>query len=373
MKDNPFSPGTGTDPAYFAGRTYEEKQVQLLLNSTLGEKNKFGLMQRTPKTPIVFVGPRGVGKTVLVNRAIEKAREMNIFPCIVTKKELDDNYKGLITYLTENKFEEIANRLKEFRINLSQIIEVGGTIQTPSRVLRRVLETKSLQEPLLLVFDEAQTYESESFSLLVNSIQDVISAKYPVAVIFAGTPDLEIKLISIGAGFMSRANYLNIDNLNENETKEALSKPFTDENIEFEKHALDVIAKETEKYPYFVQLIGSKTWEFIEQDNNNKVTINDTEEIIAEYHAAKLKYYAQRKNEIKKSDNRDVLKEIIEYIHSKAEPIDSDELEEFLDSKYDGKGFELINELKNLGIVRTENENIVSGIPSFFSYIVKEK
>ena len=64
-RDNPFSPGAGTQPPELAGRDSILEQANVALAR---------IQRGRSSKSVILVGLRGVGKTVLLNRIWEKAK-----------------------------------------------------------------------------------------------------------------------------------------------------------------------------------------------------------------------------------------------------------------------------------------------------------
>ena len=95
--------------------------------------------------------------------------------------------------------------------------------------------------------------------MLLNASQ-AVSAEWPFLLVLAGTPNLENHLNAMGVTFWSRALQLRVGRLTETASAEAIRRPFAEEGIRMADDALVVTAEVSQRYPYFVQLLGDAVW-----------------------------------------------------------------------------------------------------------------
>ena len=77
---NPYTPGAGTKPNFLAGRD----DVIFKIANQINDVRKGGMARHS-----IFYGVRGVGKTVLLNKIEEIAREQNVLFCHIECAEHD--------------------------------------------------------------------------------------------------------------------------------------------------------------------------------------------------------------------------------------------------------------------------------------------
>lgn len=70
FKVNPYRPGAGLMPVYIAGRDEDIQNVSQMFDA---------LTMDIPTQSIIFSGLRGVGKTVLINKAAKYCRRKRYF------------------------------------------------------------------------------------------------------------------------------------------------------------------------------------------------------------------------------------------------------------------------------------------------------
>ena len=111
---NPFTPGAGYLPPQLAGRNQVIEDGEVVALRTKLQRAERGLM---------LIGPRGVGKTVLLKCLSEHARENGIVPVI---SEIRNDKSDL---------EELAQKLKEALYTLDFRCKVKSCIQEAFSVL----------------------------------------------------------------------------------------------------------------------------------------------------------------------------------------------------------------------------------------------
>ena len=288
---NPFKPGTGGLPPYFAGR---ETERSLLLE--LFEDLRAG---SPPARPVIFYGPRGNGKTALLKWARQKI-------------EADGGLEG--TWLTPDKIpttERLASellpdswmeRLAPTNISVAGV-GVGFRESDRPRRLAVALEARAKAQPLVLFLDEAHMIDPEVGRLLLNAAQDATGSA-PFLLVLAGTPDIEDGLRGIGASFWHRAEICPLGRLDSEAAAEAIRRPLADHEISIESEALERIVRESHGYPYFVQLWGRAVWKRAapSPDGNRRVTAAVAEAAAGDFKTTQERYYWLRFNELDEAD-----------------------------------------------------------------------
>ena len=284
----PFRPGAGRLPPYLAGRTEE----QALFRSRLARLDRG---QPTP-SEIILYGPRGNGKTALL---VWMEKETESVPGVevidMTPSEFD----------TTTEFAEIL--LPEFW--WETVRPTGSTVRgfewrpgknAPAPGIRSVLELRSKKKPLLLLLDEAHTLDPRVGEELLNAAQEV-GRKAPFLLVLAGTPDLRTHLGTMGVSFWNRSHKLRIDRLDESAAADAIRLPLEAEGVPIDDDALAHIVRESEGYPYFLQLWGAAVWNrdaSSPTDRPQRLTAADTDACRSVFESERDDYYLDRYDEL---------------------------------------------------------------------------
>ncbi len=285
----PFRPGFGGQPPYLAGREKEQ--------TTLGRYVEALAAGEAPGTAIVLHGPRGNGKTVLLGWMRRLAeREGAIRPLTLAPSGIPD----------DARLGELLRPRSWWRRLAAGGVELGGFGGRlgPERrpPAEQILAGRARRAPLLLLVDEAHTLELEVGRSLLNACQQV-STELPLLLVLAGTPDLEGRLNAMGASFWSRALRMRIGRLAPDAAREALRRPFADHGVALDSGALDRMARESQGYPYFVQLLGSLVWWGIAASTRpSHVTIEVVEAALPEFNRERRDFYRLRVEELMERD-----------------------------------------------------------------------
>lgn len=312
LPNSPFSPGWGGIPPTIAGR-YE--QEALLVRHC--EQLQGGGRSRA----VILVGPRGNGKTVLINWINKYADTLGVAAEWVTPTDIPS---------TEALAERIALESSKFLPPVSAV-EVSGKAAALEPILGasakgsakvtfgdrakavvpqlvKLMIERANDSPYVLLVDEAHTLDLEVGRSLLNAAQQAKSHA-PFLLVLAGTPDLESALNAMETTFWSRARVVGVGRLTAAETREAVEKPLNDNNIFLASDALwRNVVDETQGYPYFIQLIGDALWsvareapEKIQENRALSPIILDSEAVACALNRAfveKRYYYARRRQEL---------------------------------------------------------------------------
>ena len=275
---NPYKPGAGHMPPYLAGREKEINEFITLLGQTIILEN------------MVLTGLRGVGKTVLLDRfkpfAIERkwlwvgtdlsesasVNEETIALRILTDLSV---VTSDIPYKIENinKAGFVSSKEKEkvvYTLNYSNLIEIFKSIPgLVSDKLKGILEfvwsclSEHGYRGIIFAYDEAQTMsdhaEKEQYplALLLDVFQSIQKKEIPFMLLFTGLPTLFPKLVEARTFSERMFKVVFLDKLNKKESKDAIIKPIHHAKcpIHFNNESVDLIIRESDGYPYFIQFI----------------------------------------------------------------------------------------------------------------------
>lgn len=275
-KINPYAPGAGTQPPELTGRTDLIGKADIALARTHN-----GLSTKS----FIYVGLRGVGKTVLLNRVKRNATA----------------YKTAYIEAHENKplSELLVYELRRILLSLDRGEQLGHMVKTALSVLRNFakgakltigdvglgvdiapgiadsgdLETdltalfvsvaeaaRDRRTSIVIIIDELQYLSEEEFSALIMALHKIAQERLPLILVGAGLPQI-VGLAGRSKSYAERLfDYPEIGPLNFEDTKLALVEPAERGNVLFSEDALQAIYKQTQGYPYFVQEWGYHCW-----------------------------------------------------------------------------------------------------------------
>jgi ribosomal protein S16 len=225
---------------------------------------------------LIYVGLRGVGKTVLLKEIADRlARAGWYAPYLELRRGLAvDTALGVVA----DRFATHLHPGAKLTRRVSQLLRRGGGLQVlgsgasvgshrpiPTyNDLAMVLATlaDAAREDGLgvaLIVDELQAISLASLGALVHVAQD-LRDRLPFAFIGAGLPHLP-SYIAKAATYTERFRYEPTDNLHDQEARAAVLEPAAAEAVGWDDDALAKIVAVAAGYPYFLQLYAFEAWE----------------------------------------------------------------------------------------------------------------
>jgi hypothetical protein len=277
---NPYAPGAGQRPPELAGRDRELDQFAVVL-----ERVALG----RPERSLVLTGLRGVGKTVLLNalrsqaigrawatgkieaRGDQSLRRPVASAVYAAIREIGARHRG------EDRVRGFLSVLKAFSVKASpdgswQLgLDVDATrgradsgdleIDLTELFLDAAEVATDLGVGVALFVDEMQDVPAADLAALCGAVHEVGQQAAPLVVVGAGLPHLPGVLSSSKSYAERLFRYLAIDRLDPAATDAALAVPAEREGVTYTRAALDLLARESGGYPYFVQAYGQATWD----------------------------------------------------------------------------------------------------------------
>jgi len=277
---NPFAPGAGAPPPELAGRDSILDDATLVI-----QRNKGGKSARS----FIYVGLRGVGKTVLLNEVqtiaeredaltdfIEVSKNEHLSVVIIATMRAAllklDRLKGVsekvkLGLRVLKSFVGVV-KMKYQDVEYSLDVDSETGVADSGTLTRDLAElfvaageaAKSRKSSIVLLIDEIQNLPKEEFEALIIAVHRVDQKKLPVLVVGAGLPPI-IKLTGDAKSYAERLfEYPRIDALSFDDVKRALVEPLKESGVRINDDAVDLIMEQTQGYPYFVQEWGYQAW-----------------------------------------------------------------------------------------------------------------
>lgn len=294
---NPFRPGNGIEPPYLAGRMDHIHEFSRALDTF-----ESGL----PRNYIIF-GPRGTGKTVLINLfgpiAKEKGwrtvgREFNSRFCeeeSFAEAVITDivNEACKVSFVTQirKRGESLFDTLKPDEIS------AHGITYKPFYKEKKVLLEDHLKRILVEnweVFDKAGVKGVVLLYDEFHTIRDgAVKGNYPLAsflgavaqaqrqgcrylLVLSGLPNLPPNLKEAKTYTERMFAFRKLGNLPKQEAEKAIRLPLKDSGHIFDTEVVEKTVDETAGYPYFLQFYG---YFLIETVKKEKISISDLNRI----------------------------------------------------------------------------------------------
>ncbi|MBB6134049.1 hypothetical protein HD842_002191 [Massilia aurea] len=287
---NPFAPGAGSQPPELAGRQLIIEDARVAIERALLGK---------PSRSQMFLGLRGVGKTVLLNAVETMAKERGHFTSIIEAPESKPLGELLLPRvhqvlrklsLTDNAKAKVHDAMRALRsfasafkfeygdLAIAVDPEVGiadsGDLENdlPELFVRVGEAAKAAGKAWTLLIDEVQYLGQKDLAALIVSLHKINQANLPVLFFGAGLPQVAA-LSGEAKSYAERLfHYPDIGALSESDAKAAIRQPVNDEGARIEDDALTEIFLKTRGYPYFLQEWGHQSWNLAQGDT---ITLND--------------------------------------------------------------------------------------------------
>jgi len=290
---NPFAPGAGAPPPELAGRHHILNEATLAVR-----RNKGGKSARS----FIYVGLRGVGKTVLLNEVQAIAERENALTDFIEVSKNEplsvviiatmraallklDRLKGLSEKVKQGlrvlKSFVGAVKLRYESIEFSLDVDSEAGVADSGTLTRDLAElfvaageaAESRNSSIVILIDEIQNLPKEEFEALIMAIHRVDQKKLPVLIVGAGLP-LLVKLTGDAKSYAERLfEYPCIDALSPEDVRQALAEPLKESDVKINADAVDLIIEETQGYPYFVQEWGYQAWNAAKKSPITRVDI----------------------------------------------------------------------------------------------------
>lgn len=369
-KKNPFKAGWGLEPPYLAGRQNEIDAIEDALDAIQGGA---GQLDHAPDPALVLLGPRGVGKTVLLAIAISEATKRGIHASKIDREALIGPQKALVDHVFPGGvLKKLFNKVNNVKVGIMAVGLKDATSNFKSAVFAYLSK-----KPLLLVLDEAHHCETEILNQLFGLAQDCLSAKLPFALVIAGTPGLEPLMQRCKATYVERSEILHFNTLSDDEAKEALEIPAMQSGRPIKPGALKLMLGWADNYPYFIQMAGRLAWQASMQRGGKEITIADARAGLAEAGRKRDNFYKNRYNELKKRQLADFATQVIKIMRELGDKADTDALEMRLMEMNDGmdsdQAMKVTEELQELGFLWDSIDGLEPGIFSMFDYVVRRR
>ncbi len=279
-RTNPYAPGAGTIPPELAGRDEIIEKAAIAL-----DRFRSGLSARS----LLFVGLRGVGKTVLLTRISQQteargfvvvqleAPEKRSLPALLippmrtallkldriasagnlAKKAL--KVLGGFVGAMKIKYEDI-----EFGVDLGTDPGTADSGDLEHDLIDLLLEVgraaKEKHTAVVLFIDELQYVKEDEFASLITALHRCAQNQLPIALMGAGLPQL-VGRAGRAKSYAERLfEYPEIGPLTDSAARKALVAPAEKLGVDYEDGALAEILRQTQAYPYFLQEWGKHSW-----------------------------------------------------------------------------------------------------------------
>ena len=310
-----FSPGDGAPPPALAGReTQQAVLLRCLADLATGA---------APPHNVVLIGPRGNGKTALLNwfqRACGNS-ETPVDAVTLTPRDIP-TVESLVDSLAPRRG---VRKLLPRKLAIASVGSAEWPSGSPPRNLTRELVARCRKRPLAVLVDEAHTLDLNVGGTLLNASQRV-RAEAPFLLVLAGTPGLPAHLDAMDASFWGRLGEgnLGVGLLDQAAAAEALTKPLAAHGVSVEADALDIVLKHSQRYPYFLQLWGDALWKRHLATDTSALTAADVEAVQPAVAMLVAEYYQVRYRELETAQLQGAAKTVATLFQDRVTATDHD-------------------------------------------------
>lgn len=269
---NPFKASLGASPPLLVGRSEAIRNFAYALEDGPGAHERISLI----------IGPRGIGKTVLLNAFEDEAHQQGWFTLSETATS------GFVERLRSDIIRRLAlDRAQLKSLNVS-ILGIGAGVNWDTKAIaestyslrhaltdllsyKRELDLKSGQQPsgVFITLDEMHHQRSDELIEFGATIQHLVREGEEIAVAMAGIPS-SIKPLLSGklkdgsnpnpVTFLRRANRIELGPVSDDDVRNALEAPLCNEAVSWEAKALDIAVSACQGYPFMIQLVGQSSF-----------------------------------------------------------------------------------------------------------------
>lgn len=296
-KVNPFAPGAGSQPPELAGRDGILSAAGVALAR---------IKNRKSSKSMILVGLRGVGKTVLLNRIWEAAKDDGYRAVLIEAHEEKRLSELLIPPLRQTLFsldamENASDKVKRgFRvlssfvrglklkvsdIEISVDPELGsadsGDLESDlGELFVAIGEAAADRDTAVAIcVDELQYLDEKELSALIMAIHRINQRNLPLVLVGAGLPQI-VGLTGKSKSYAERLfDFPPVGQLNDADSASALQSPVRSHQVEFTESAIREILRETQGYPYFLQQWGHEAWNITSASPITLETIKDASKL----------------------------------------------------------------------------------------------
>ena len=257
-----------------------------------------------PARNAILHGPRGNGKTVLMEAFLRKVKDIPKLQALrLTPDEIPDA-AALCRHLARarpgRRLLERIQAVKRMDVRISEAGMPGLGIEFDDPADRRLLPDLLIDRleagPVILAVDEAHVLDLEVGRILLNMVQKMRQSDRPLLLMLAGTPGLKSRLGAMDATFWGRCEDMPVGLLDRRASVDALAKPLKERNVGFEPAALEEVVGQSSGYPYFLQLWGEALTGVL--DVAETVSSEHVRLASLKVQTAQAAYYRDRYNEL---------------------------------------------------------------------------
>jgi hypothetical protein len=299
-RENPYTPGAGRKPPNLAGRDRDLENFQSLIERLAG-----GGYERS----LIYSGLRGVGKTVLLMELDVLATEAGWATTDVQEVGSQPDFRVTFARMAARLLREMSRRhrikgrvdralgvVKAFSVAVpagvqlkldveaaTGVADSGDPEQDLTDLVREIGEVaQATGAGALFLVDEMHNLDASSLAAIRIAFQAISRNALPVAMVGAGLPDLQVRLMSAKLYADRLFQYHELGRLSQAAARAALIAPAATRGVRYEEPAARRVVKESAGYPYFIQEYGLELWNHAERSPITSSDVVAVREIVTD-------------------------------------------------------------------------------------------
>lgn len=299
-RENPYTPGAGRKPATLAGRDEDLENFQALI-----ERLATGGYERS----LIYSGLRGVGKTVLLMEFDVLASEAGWATTDVAEIGSQPDFRLAFARMAARLLREMSRKhrvgdkveralgvVKAFSLAVPSGLQVkldvdaatgvadsGDPEQDLADLLREIGEVaRSAQTGALFLVDEMHNLDTPALAAICIAFQAISRRNLPVALVGAGLPDLQVRLMAAKPYADRLFQYRELGRLSDPAARAALVGPASTLGVDYKEDAARKVVADAAGYPYFLQEYGRELWNQAEASPVEMADVETVREVVTD-------------------------------------------------------------------------------------------
>lgn len=183
-------------------------------------------------------------------------------------------------------FSIVAPAGVQFKLDVdaaSGVADSGDPEQDLSDLVQEIGEVaQATGAGALFLIDEMHNLDSPSLAAICIAFQAVSRRGLPVALVGAGLPDLQVRLMSAKPYADRLFQYHELGRLSDAAARAALIQPAATRGVALEEKVAQAVLRESAGYPYFLQEYGLELWNHAETSPITTADVDAVREIVTD-------------------------------------------------------------------------------------------
>jgi hypothetical protein len=165
----------------------------------------------------------------------------------------------------------------------SGVADSGDPEQDLSELLVEIGEVaQASRSGALFLIDEMHNLDTPALAAICIAFQAISRRGLPVALVGAGLPDLQVRLIAAKPYADRLFQYRELGRLPDPAARSALVGPAATLGVEYNEKAARQVVRESAGYPYFIQEYGLELWNHAEHSPIGSADLDTVREIVTD-------------------------------------------------------------------------------------------